>query len=580
MTGMPPEGGRQARFRRIERLGWLHGICLLALAGLIFALRPSATLAIPLGIAFLAVGANALRLRRGFWSALERELEQSQRAEQEARAADGAKSRLLASVSHEIRTPMHGILGMTELLLGSDPTPSQREQVELVRTSAEALLALVDDILDLARIDAGRLALRPRDFPLRELAGEVMRLLAPRAAEREVRLELDLAPELPVDLRGDPVRLRQVLLNLVGNAVRFTRQGSVTVAAMPRQDGRAIRFEVRDTGVGIRPEVQARLFQPFLQGDSSISRSIGGRGGTGLGLVISRNLVDLMDGAMGFESVRGEGSIFWFEIPWVRATGAAVAPGKPALDEGRRHARRSRCVLVVDDRSVNRAVAQALLLDLGYESAAAESGEQALALLAERRFDAVLLDREMPGLDGGETCRRLRRSEGSGRRTPVIAVTAHTAPQERAASEAAGMDAFLAKPFRTAELAAVLDRWTGIAGIAQWDDLKERLAGLNALPASPGSGPDMKTQVIAAFLEQGEDDLAAMRRALAQGDGAALAEAAHGLAGSAALLGACELAQSAGELAAFGHRGDLEACAARLPRVLRDYQDTSVRMAV
>jgi signal transduction histidine kinase/DNA-binding NarL/FixJ family response regulator len=571
-----PTDGSESRFRRLEILGLVNGICLVALAFLIPALPFAPAVSIPLAVAFLVCAANAFRLRRRFWSALESELARCKRAEQEARAADGAKGRFLASVSHEIRTPMNGIVGMTELLLGSGLTPSQREQVELVRTSADALLALVDDILDLARIEAGRLLLRPRDFRLHELMTNVLRLLAPQAAEREVELRLEVDPRLPDGLHGDAVRLRQVLLNLVGNAIRFTRRGSVTVkveAETSGTKGSTMRFAVRDTGVGIRPEDQARLFQPFTQSDSAASRHLGG---TGLGLVISRSIVDAMGGEIGFESTRGAGSTFWFRLPLVRALGSGPPSWTPLGDAGkavRRQGGRELRVLVVDDRVPNRFVALAMLNDLGYAAEAVESGEEALALLAEQSFDAVLLDSEMPGLDGCETCRHLRRSEAGGRRVPVIAVTAHARPEEREACLAAGMDDCLVKPFQAADLAAMLDRWIEIEAA---DGLEERLEALKALTAGPG--PDMAVQVIEAFLQQGENDLATMRRALLQGDAAALAEAAHGLAGSAAMLGVRDLAETAGETAALARQGDLDACAARLPRVERDFQDAAGRM--
>jgi len=415
MSAARPDLGSERRLRRLATLELVNGLALLGLAILVSALSFSPAVSITLAAVFLACGASAFWLRRRFWSELELERGRRRQAEQEARDADGAKGRFLASLGHEIRTPMNGILGLSELLLYSGLPPPQQEQVELVRTSAEALLALADDILDLARIDAGRFQLAP-------------------------------------------------------------------------------------------------------------------------------------------------------------ATGAAPAPA-PMPDERRRRARGSRRILVVDDRAANRSVAQVLLLEAGYESVTAASGEQALELLAGQRFDAVLLDREMPGLDGDETCRRLRRREGSGRRTPVIAVTAHTQPEVREACRAAGMDGYLAKPFRTAELAAVLDHWTGIdAG----DGLEERLAALRELPA--GDGPDMGTQVIAEFLRQGENDLATMRRALQQRDGATLADTAHGLSGSAALLGARDLAESASELATLARGGDLAACTAWLPRVEREYQDAARRM--
>jgi two-component system, sensor histidine kinase len=593
-----PEEASEERIRQLEILGLVNvGVFLAGLVAFVlsFPLTPS-----PLRVAALTVLAActgiALWLRRRFWIALDRELRRRKQAEQEARAADRAKGQLLSHVSHEIRTPMNGVLGMAELLLTGELDAVQREQVAVIRTSSEALLALVNDLLDLSRIEAGRLLLRPRDFSFRELAGDVLRLLEPQAAERAVELRLRVDPALPDDLYGDPVRLRQVLLNLVGNGIRFTRKGTVTVTAEPlERETPAIRCEVSDTGAGIRPEVQERLFHPFAQGQSSASH---GFGGTGLGLVISKNIVELMGGEIGFHSTRGVGSTFWFRVPLVPARGGTPPTAVAAVDaEARRLARHERRILVVDDHSANRSVALALLRRFGYTADAVESGEEALAFLAEKPCAAVLLDLEMVGLDGFETCRRLRSQESAGgpaARTPVIALSAHTAEEERAKCFEAGMDGFLPKPFRTGELAALLDLWTGIEVSAAADpppgeenepepiaeSLDERLAALKSLESK--TGEPVLAEVVEAFLRQGETDLAAMQRALPQGDGATVAAAAHALAGSSAILGAAELAQCAGELARLARlaqQDELGACAPQLAKVEVEYRAIAQRLA-
>ena len=572
---------RKIPLRRLGLLGLVNGgIFLAALASLVLSLPPALSPFRLAVLSLLAVCAGAgLWLGCRLWTALDEELLKRRQAEQEARAADRAKGESLAHVSHEIRTPMNGVLGMAEVLLTGELTPLQRQQVEVIGRSAASLLALVNDVLDLSRIEARHLLIHPRDFSFQELAGDVLQLLAPRAAGQGVELHLHVDPALPDVLHGDPERLRQVLLNLVGNGIRFTSQGSVTVTAEPLERiVPLIRCEVRDTGAGIRPEMQERLFQPF-------TRSMTRDSGTGLGLVISRNIIELMGGEIGFRSTRGVGSTFWFQVPLVPARSAASNPPVPeAPEDGAedRRARSERRILIVDDHPVNRSITLAQLQRLGYAAEAAESGEKALAALAERPCAAVLLDLEMPGLDGFETLRRLRGQEAAGGRNPpvpVIALTAHTPAEERAKCLAAGMNGFLPKPFRMAELAAVLDLWTGIETAADPvpESLEERLAALKSMGGETGG--QVLADVVEAFLRQGETDLASVQRALLQGDGEMLAAAAHALSGSAALLGAAGLAKGAGELARLARQGELDACLPRLAEVEKEYRAVVRRLA-
>jgi PAS domain S-box-containing protein len=409
------------------------------------------------GILVSAAVRDVTERKRAQAALLEREAELAL-ARDQALEASRLKSDFLANMSHEIRTPMNAVIGLTGLLLDSNLDAEQREYAAAVRSAGESLLEIINDLLDFSKIEAGKLRLEVMDFELRRIVEEVVDLLGAAAHDKELALTTDVHPDVPAFVRGDPGRLRQILTNLVGNAIKFSDHGrvAVRVTVVPgTPDAASLRFDVTDTGIGIAPEAQRQLFQAFEQVDSSASRR---HGGTGLGLAISKQLAEMMGGRIGLDSTLGAGSTFWFSIPLVAADApepAAVASRDPM--EHRRHdgAR----ILVAEDNPVNQLVAVRILEKLGYRADVAANGSEAVDALMRIDYAAVLMDCQMPEMDGFEATREIRRRQGGLRRTPVIAMTAAAAREDRERCVEADMDDYVSKPVRTEELGRVLAEW-------------------------------------------------------------------------------------------------------------------------
>ena len=393
---------------------------------------------------YVAVGADVTGIH-------EREKE-LRKARKEAEAANDAKSAFLANISHEIRTQLNGILGMAQLMASSDLTPEQRDQLDTILDSDKTLMAILNDVLDLSKIEAGKFDISPIDNDLGHLLRRLEKLWAPRAIEKGLNLTLEIDPEAQTFLRFDPVRVRQCVSNLVSNAIKFTDKGGVSISATSvplGEDALEVRIRVSDTGPGMNAETLGKLFTPFTQADASTSRRFGG---TGLGLSISHKLAELMDGGISVESEEGKGSVF--TLTFRAVSGRRVAPAHADVDKtgGVRWAK-GLTMLLVDDHALNRKVARLFLEPLGITIVEAENGEEAIRWLQTQPFDLVLLDMHMPVMDGPETLAHIRAHEVQAiRDVPVLALTADSLGRNKTRYRELGADGYVGKPIGHREL--------------------------------------------------------------------------------------------------------------------------------
>ncbi len=381
---------------------------------------------------------------------LQEAFEQESKLTAQAQAGSAAKSQFVATISHEIRTPLNGIIGIGELLQATNLSAEQKKYVQIINASAEILLNIVNSTLDFSKIEAGKIELEHVDFHLGTRMDEIMRVLAMNAVRKKLEVIHSIAPDVPLNLNGDPGRLRQILVNLTGNAIKFTTAGKITVRVtlIEEKQGKAfINFAVRDTGIGIPADKMDQLFKAFTQLDASMARKFGG---TGLGLAISKGLVEQMGGTIGVESVPGKGSTFWFTVPFLRQQGAVQPPKQSELAAvaGETSKIESRRILVAEDNKVNQIVIAGILKKMGHAVDIVADGREAVSALEKADYDLVLMDIQMPGMDGYEATNLIRSPKTPVRNPsiPILALTAHTLPEELNKCMVVGMNGCLAKP--------------------------------------------------------------------------------------------------------------------------------------
>ena len=523
----------------------------------------------------------------------EREMEA---AKELAERANQSKSEFLANVSHEIRTPLSAILGMTGLTLEGELGDKERQYLEVVKSSADSLLRIINDILDFSKIEARKLVLDNVGFDLRKVLGDTMTMLGVTAADKNLDLSCDIADDVPEVIVGDPFRLRQVLINLVSNAIKFTDEGEVGVRITladvqpPAATAVAFHFMVQDTGIGIGEEDKQSIFDSFAQADASTTRIYGG---TGLGLSIARHLIGLMGGEIELESEVGKGSAFHFDAIFERpgADVEVVEPVAPAIAVATPEhvvaaatpSEDALRILVADDNVINQRMIRLLLESRGHDVTVVGDGQEVLEALGNGDFDLVLMDVQMPNVDGLKATKSIRSGEQwTGRHIPIIAVTAHAMAGDRERFLAAGMDDYLAKPLDAKALFKTLERLAGEAPPASSAPPVEtrNVAAIDpdALLSNLGGDEELLVEIIDLFVDDCPKVMDAIRGAVADGDAEAVCQAAHRLKGSVGSLSAAPAFEAARHLEDVGRGGEMAAAPAALAALENEIERLRVEL--
>lgn len=525
-------------------------------------------------------------------------------AKENAEAANRAKSQFLANISHELRTPMNGVLGMVEILSRTPLTARQQQLVRKVQSSGEVLLTTINDLLDLAKIEAGKFELEHLNFQVRELVSDVINFFAESATRKGLRLDSLVAPDVPETVRGDPARLRQVLTNLVNNALKFTAQGEVFVEVRRGQDAAEVpsfldheaenscvlSFSVRDTGIGISAEMRERIFESFAQADESTTRKYGG---TGLGLSIAKQLTRLMGGEIGVESRESQGSVFWFtaRLAIVHASRTTMVMRHVARPPSYVQPLeplpllRPLQVLLAEDNEVNQEVTKGLLELLGCRVQVVSNGKEALEAMHTHVLDVVLMDCQMPEMDGFMTTAEIRHQEvhAGKSRIPIIALTAHAMVEDRERCLSAGMDDYLGKPFSPYALRDVLMRWLpgkeAKNGTEAYAALDEETFTVFRTFANEGA-PSLFSSIIQTYLDTTPQLMETLHHAVSRSEASTLRYAAHTLKSSSASLGALALADLCKDLEATSEVGNVTHAIEILPTLEAEYRAVREALSV